>query len=551
MKLLKKSGIFLSLILAFTVLFSGMAQAAETSVNVDLVEISDTHGHIFTENDGVTDYKMAYLAKQFESLENGIILSGGDMFQGTAVSNLLQGKPIIKAMAEMKFDAMALGNHEYDWGVSKLVRKNASGDANLYYDNTDTGIPVLACNVFQKGTNKLANYVKEYTVVERAGKKIAIIGAVDNIDFPTSIMPSLIQDVDFRDPAPIINQLAKELLSGKKADAVIVLAHLGGQRDEKTIEITGNIVDFVKKLDNKAVSAVFGGHSHQIVTGKINSIPVCVPYKEARGYVKLRITFQPNGTVSVGNMEFNDITGPVHGAKDADLDPAVKKISDDAKAEVGPVLNEKIAVATVDMTRNAEYGHESLVGDWSTDATLEIAGTDFAVSNDGGLRCDILKGDVTVGTLYQFMPFDNVLVKVKMTGAQVKTMMEQSVMDGGKGLQIAGFTCKYDPNAPSMSRVFDLKTADGTPIDPAKTYTVATNEFVGTGGDGYTVFTEPSVAATYQDTHMVLRDALTAKTREQKVLSPVLDGRLSQGTKPAEVITVEFGSYTLPRLNAA
>lgn len=548
MKLAKRLGILLSLLLVTTITLSSLVTAAEpVAVNVDIVEISDTHGHLFTETDGVTEYKLAYLAKQYESLENGIILSGGDMFQGTAVSNLLTGRPIIKAMAQMGYDAMALGNHEYDWGVSKLVRKDQGGTANLYFSNTDTGIPVLACNVFQKGTNKLVDYVSPYTIAERAGKKIAVIGAVDSEDFKSVIMPALTEDVDFRDPVPIINQLAKELLDGKKADAVIVLAHLGGSQDEKTGEITGNIVDFAKKLDNRRVSAVFGGHTHQIVSGKINGIPVAVPYKEARGYVKLRMTFRPDGTVTVGDMSYIDIRDAVHAAKDIDLDPAVKKITDDAMTEVAPVLNEKIATATVDMTKNTELG-ESLVGNWSTDATLEIAGTDFAVSNDGGLRCDIPKGDVTVGTLYQFMPFDNVLAKVKMTGAQVKTMMEQAVMDGGMGLQIAGFTCKYDPNAPSMNRVFDLKKSDGTPIDPDKLYTVATNEFVGTGGDKFAVFTEPSVAATYEDTHIVLRDALTEHTRAKKVLSPVLDGRFVQGAK---TVAVDFGSFTSTRLQAA
>lgn len=546
-----KAPAFFSLLMAGTLALSSTAFAAEAAitkvVNVDLVEVSDVHGHLYTENDGVNDYKMAYLAKQFATKENVITLSGGDMFQGTAVSNLLSGAPLIQAMGQMKFDAMALGNHEYDWGVNKVIRTNAKGIPNLYADRKDTGIPVLACNVFEKGTNTLVDYAQSYTIVERSGKKIAIIGAVDNIDFSTAIMPSLVEDIDFKDPAPIINSIAKKLISNKEADAIVVLAHVGGEQDKETKAISGNIANLANELDNTLVSAIFGGHSHQQVTGSVNEIPLTVPYKEARGYTQLRLTFHSNGTVTAGDMEYTDIRDAVHAAKSTDLDRSIVKITDNAMQSVAPVLGKVLAQTPIDLTRNNYVLGESLAGNWSTDATREVAGTDFAFSNDGGLRCDIPKGDVTVGTLYQFMPFDNVLVKVKMTGAQVKTLMEQAVMDGGMGLQISGLTLKYDPNAASMSRVSELNTLDGKAIDPEKVYTVATNEFVGTGGDKFSVFKEPSIAATYEDTHIVLRDALVQKAEEQKTISVTLDGRFVQiGSSVAATPATEVAVATVP-----
>jgi 2',3'-cyclic-nucleotide 2'-phosphodiesterase/3'-nucleotidase/5'-nucleotidase len=526
--------LLLALAIAFTPLFSITAAAADNGDTViNFVEITDTHGNIYTTSNGKDQYKMAFLANTFNSMRTPgkndlVVLSGGDMFQGTAVSNLLKGSPLIEAMNAMKFDAMALGNHEFDWGLDQVIQ-------NGKLKNSD--IPVLACNVFDKKTGKLASEVSPYTIVEKEGKRIALIGAVDDLDFPASILQSLIVSYDFKDAATMINQCAKEIMDGKKADAVVVVSHIGAVYNEKTKQNVGNLVDVTSKLDPNYVKAVFGGHTHQIVTGIApNGIPYGIGYKEGRGYVSMQMTFKADGSIATSPIQYNDIlkknlNKPETGTN-PELDSAITAITDKAIQDVKPVLSEVVATTPTDLTRTMSqkpYGDSSL-GNWVTDMVRKDTKADFAINNNGGIRADIEKGNITMGDMYSIMPFDNTLVTVKMTGAQIVKALEQGIQDTkGKGMQVSGLTFQYDPSKPNLARVFNVKDSKGKPIDLKKTYTVGTNNFVGTGGDNMDVFNEPNVKKSYVDTYIIARDSLVKAAKEAKVVNAAVDNRISQG----------------------
>lgn len=530
--------LFLALAIAFTPMLSVAAAAADTGDTVvNFVEVTDTHGNIDTLSSGKDQYKMAYLANTFNAMrtpgkDDLVVLSGGDMFQGTAVSNLLKGTPLIDAMKAMKFDAMALGNHEFDWGLDQVIQ-------NGKLKNSD--IPVLACNVYNKSTGKLASEVSPYTIIQKEGKRIAIIGAVDNLDFPASILQSLIANYEFKDAATMINQCAKEIMDGKKADVVVVLAHMGAFYDEKTKQNSGNLVDVTAKLDPAYIKAVFGGHTHQIVTGTApNGIPYGIGYKEGRGYVSMQMTFKADGTISTSPITYTNILDknivkPATGTN-PELDPTVTAITDKAIQDVKPVLSEVLATTPTALTRTMSaqpYGDSSL-GNWVTDMVRKDTKADFAFNNNGGIRADIEKGNITMGDMYSIMPFDNTLVTVKMTGAQVVKLLEQGIQDTkGKGMQISGLTFQYDPSKPNLARVFNVKDINGKPIDLKKTYTVGTNNFMGTAGDNFDVFNEPNVKKSYVDTYIVARDSLVKAAKEAKVINASVDNRISQGKMTA------------------
>jgi 2',3'-cyclic-nucleotide 2'-phosphodiesterase/3'-nucleotidase/5'-nucleotidase len=178
-----------------------VAFAIQASQTIEFIEITDFHGYLQNSaklKDGtpITQQRGAVIAKQIKDIKaanpNTVILSGGDMFQGTPLSNVLKGKPVISMMNSIGFDAMALGNHEYDWGIDSVIN---SKKATL----KDSAIPVLAANVYDKNTQKLVNYVKPYVLLKKGGLKIGVIGIVDNIEFPSIIMPAFIQNLDFKD----------------------------------------------------------------------------------------------------------------------------------------------------------------------------------------------------------------------------------------------------------------------------------------------------------------------------------------------------------------
>lgn len=535
--------ILVAALLIFSLIFPSVPQIAfaATSKTFDFIEVTDFHGYL--QNDGKasdgTLYKQqiaAVMAKQIKDIkaqnpDRTVILSGGDMFQGTPLSNVLRGKPVIEMMKNIGFDAMALGNHEYDWGIESVIDTQ---NATL----KNSTIPVLAANVYDKTTGKPVSYVKPYVVIERDGVKIGIIGIVDNKEFPTIIMPAFIQNVDFKDPVPIVNDLAQQLRQ-QGVKIVVVLAHMGAYQDSSG-NVSGNLIDFAKQV--KGVDAIFGGHTHTIVTTRVNGIPVGVAANYGKGIIDLKITINEDGTITAGDMQYIDLT-KIYSTPNIDpkyIDPEVQAIVDKANEDVGPIFNEVIGKAAIDLTRTQSakpYG-DSLLGNWAAEVTRKAVNADFGFANNGGLRIDIPKGDITVGMMYQLMPFDNTIVTMKMTGAQIKTILEQAVQDGGKGIQVAGLSFKYDPTRPSMHRVFDMRKSDGTPIDMNKSYLVATNNFMGTGGDGFTGFTDPEVKKSYVDTYKLVRDAFIEAVKEQGTITSVIDGRIAPATKEGTLITV-------------
>lgn len=545
-------GIFLAALIAFSMFFTYIPQISYAAVSktFDFVEVTDFHGNLqasgkLSDGTAITQERGAVLAKQIKDIKaanpDTVILSGGDMFQGTPLSNVLKGQPVIDMMKNIGFDAMALGNHEYDWGIDSVID---TSNAVL----KGSTIPVLAANVYDKTTGKPVSYARPYVIIKKDGVKIGIIGVVDNKEFPTIIMPSLIKDVEFKDPVPIVNDLAKELRNDG-AQIVVVLAHMGAVTDKKTGETTGNLVDFAKQI--KGVDAIFGGHTHTIVTTKVNGIPVGVANNAGMGYIDLKITLNSDGTVTAGDMVYNDDYN-LYNTKTPVVDQGVQEIVDKAVEDAGPLFKQVIGVADIDLTRTQSanpYG-DSILGNWTSEVTKDAVNADFGFGNNGGLRIDIPKGDITVGTMYTLMPFDNTIVTMSMTGAQIKIVLEQAVQDGGKGIQVAGLTFKYDPSKPSMKRVFDMKKSDGTPIDMNAKYLVATNSFMGTGGDGFTEFTDPEVQKTYIDTQKLVRDAFIDAVKAQGHVTAKIDNRISPAAMPASdtisktPVSEESGSST-------
>ncbi|MHB1653348.1 MAG: 5'-nucleotidase C-terminal domain-containing protein [Desulfitobacteriaceae bacterium] len=518
-------------------LFMSLPQTtlAATAKTIDFVEVTDFHGYL--QNDGklsdgtaIKQQIAGVLAQQIKGIKaanpDTVVLSGGDMFQGTPLSNVLKGQPVIDMMKNIGFDAMALGNHEYDWGIDtvidtqKAVLKNSS-------------IPVLAANVYDKTTGQPVSYAKPYVMLDKDGVKIGVIGVVDNLDFPNIIMPAYVAKVDFKDPAPIVNALGKQLRS-QGAQIVVVLAHMGATADANGA-VTGALTDLAKQVSG--IDAIFGGHTHTIVTGKVNGIPVGIAGNYGKGFLDLKITINPDGTVTAGNVTYTDDSTLYNAAAPA-LDPDVQGIVDKAVQDVGPTFNQVIGSATVNLTRTQSatpYG-DSLLGNWAAQVTKDAMKADFGFANNGGLRIDVPKGDITVGTMYQLMPFDNTIVTLKMTGAQIQTVLEQAVQDGGKGIQIAGLSFKYDPTKPSHQRIVEMKKSDATLVDPKQTYLVATNNFMGTGGDGFKGFADPALASSYSDSYKLVRDAFIDAVKVQKNVTSAIDHRIKSDAATVTVL---------------
>lgn len=451
----------------------GLLPAGDAYKVIDILSINDFHGSLKQngKNAGIANL-VGEIKKAKEANPNTVFVSAGDLYQGSAESNLLNGKPVVEGLKEAGLVVSAIGNHEYDWGSDKIA-----GWAK------DGGFDWIAANLYDKTTNKIVDYAKPYKIVEVDGVKIGFIGLMTQ-ELPTLAKAEYVANLDIKDPVEILPSVIEEV-KAQGAQVVIALAHIGGYQDSKTGEITGEITELAKV---SGLDAIIAGHSHAEVVGSLNNIPIVEAYYNGRDIGKIKIVIDnKTNKAALVTSSLDKLYNRTETLKE---DATVKAMFEKYTADLNPILSEKIGVVKVDMIKDNTT--PNLLGEWAADLMRKIAGTQIGIQNGGGLRVSIEKGDLTIGKMYEFMPFDNVLVTVDLTGAQLKEAIENGL--GNEKIsfgQVAGVYVKYDLSKPFGQRVIEMALENGEkidPNDPNKLYSVVTNDFMITGGDGYTVF---------------------------------------------------------------
>ncbi|ERI90053.1 5'-nucleotidase protein [Clostridiales bacterium oral taxon 876 str. F0540] len=528
------------------------ANAPPTNKTFDIVEITDFHGQLLdSTNTKPVGAGLAYLVQQVKASnpDRTLIIGGGDLYQGTPTSNVLQGVPVQQVMSNMGMEATALGNHEFDWGLDVIKNKTMVG----------ASYQIVCANMYNKGTD--TRTFNPYKIVTKDGVRIAVIGAILK-DAPTIILPANVKDYDFRDVATEVNAAAKEIRDNNKADIVLAVIHDGG-------DSLNTIVNNLHRVD-----AVFGGHTHTTYDG-VNKdadgkdVPTLNAASNGKGYIDFKITMD-GATKALTFSSKGSNWKAFTATTTSPTDPECKKIVDDASAELLPIFNEVIGHDDAAYTKDqvdSPYG-ESQLGNWMADVVRNYANADVGMVNNGGIRLSpVPAGDITVGTIFNLMPFDNTVCTVTMTGAQLKYLLEQAVQDNGKGIQISGIKFVYDSTKPSYKpavvaadgtitspevlgqRVQSMtRECDNTLIKDADILKVAAPDFVATGGDTFTGFLAPSIAATLVDSHYTVRDALNADVRAKGKITVVMNNRVDNQT--AAVTPVALSSIAEARTTA-
>ncbi len=515
MKRLFKSKKIISLLttlsLVFTLItgFPVAAYAQESDKVFNLVEITDFHGAL-TDSSG--NPVAAVLADRLNEIkqsnpERTLIMSGGDLYQGSATSNIMKGVPVQEVMTKIGLEVTALGNHEFDWGLNTIIDTTMKG----------AGYSIVCSNLYNKNTGK--RVFDPYKVVTKDGIKIAIIGGITT-ETPSIVLPDNIKDYEFRDLTNEINSVAKEIKQNNLADVVLVLVHEGDNRDNAT----GPIFDMANQLNN--VDAIFGGHTHSKVCGSAanTKIPVYIGNSYGKGYINTKVTINKDKKIEFEKPTYensyvaldNEIGyKSINPKVSLEIEQMVKK----ADETTNPITQEVIGLNTEkELTRIQQaspYG-SSVLGNWAADITKDTAGAEVGFQNNGGLRIDIPKGEITVGTMWKFMPFDNTVYKLNMKKSDIKEVLEQAVGEGGKGLQISGIKFTYDSSRPSGNRVIDITRDNGASINDTEVLTAGAPDFLATGGDGFKAFIKCGGSNPSNDTHIVIRDAFIDWCRANK-----------------------------------
>lgn len=405
MKLFKRISCIVMLFIVGIVMCSCQTtQNNEVVEKLTILTINDFHGAL-EETNG--EYGIARLANNFAEVEKEskatVIISAGDMFQGTAISNYDHGKTFISIMNEMKFDSMTLGNHEFDWGL-ETMQAYQDGDQS----NGEANFPFLGCNIIEKSTGQLPKGVKEYQIVERGGLKIGIIGYI-GYGIEEDIAVKMVENYQFTYPVTAVANVAKKLRTEENVDIVIAVGHEGTGSNESLAALTGD----------SRIDAIINGHTHTRYSGTIkNKDGVDIPYIQTGsagkyyGIIELAIN-KDTKTVEGG-------TAVIKNNKSGTKSSNIQKIVDQLIEETAPVFQRVIGVATREVTR---YDAAT----WAATALKDYANADVAFINIGGIRAQafpIKQGDeITVSKIYEIAPFDNSLKNVKLKGSDVKTLI--------------------------------------------------------------------------------------------------------------------------------
>jgi 2',3'-cyclic-nucleotide 2'-phosphodiesterase (5'-nucleotidase family) len=516
---------------------------------VPLSEQADTVGASFGIA-GAAFLKPWFDVYRSEATGGSITITGGDSFGGATppISNAFGDTPTPPIMGLMGVDADGIGNHNFDRGEA-------------YLRNTLIPLapfPMVSANVVFANGKTPAEWSPS-TVFTVGGVKVGLIGCTTEAA-PSLIFPGNLGPFEIRSIVPAVQAEADRLRS-QRAGIVAVVCHEGATGGT-TSAPTGPIVDIADALTG--VDAVLGDHNDQQVAS-LRSNGVLLTENRGKGirFTRIRLVVDASGKQVVYK------TADYHKPWNIGVtpDPAIQSRIDDLNAQLGPIFNTLVGNSTKAVPRADQCGGgtgrtcESLVGDLVADSmrtTYSSIGTQFAITNSGGLRADLTcpttdsPSDFCPASLYPFaagvfpitrgqvlgvLPFGNIVVTVSISGAELKTMLENGVSRmpavDGRFPQVSGLCFTYDIAAPAGSRVTAAVLADAlgnctaTAVDltAASTYTIAQNDFTANGGDGYPNVYGRSTSQAIMD--QVLADYIAANTPVSPVVKAAPDGRIN------------------------
>lgn len=468
---------------------------------VTVLVTSDIHGHLEPYKPGTSTYfigGMSRLAKFVEDFKaanpNVVLLDIGDAPYNTNVANLFEGKPVIEVMNLMGYDAMAIGNHDFDYPQETMKRNALLAD-----------FPFLSANTYRDGYYPA--YLLPRVMLERAGRSIAVIGLTDH-NSAVFTHPNNVKGITFKNHFEAAAEQV-EMVRGK-ADVVIVLARTHGDNYKLSTVVDG--IDFV----------MGGGNDVVAFPQLIGDAWLISPGKHSEAVVVLNINFSGDEIIGFNSSHvFITENLPEH--------PVVSELVAGYVAELDVKMGETIGYTEVflDGERATVRLKESNLGNLVADALAAVTEADIAFQNGGGIRASIQPGPITLKDIYTILPFDNRVVVIEATGEIIWQALENGVSAypgaAGQFLQVSGLKYTFDAAQPAGSRIVSV-TVDDKPIELDKVYRVVANDFLTGGGDYYTMLVDCKIVA---DTKLWLRDAFTEYLRTVGTVAPELEGRIT------------------------
>jgi 5'-nucleotidase len=503
------------------------APQASPPLEVQVLGLNDFHGNLETPTDPVplrnadgttSRYRaggaaqLAATLRQLRAGRESVTVAAGDLIGATPlVSAYFLDEPTVRALSLAGLDLAAVGNHEFDKGGAELKRMQEGGCEKLtsrapcrVEPHGPAGFRYLAANVITQGGS---TFFPGTAIRQMGPVKVGFIGMTLK-ETASLVTPAGVAGLTFADEAETANALVPKL-KAEGADTIVLLIHQGGRvppvYDTLGCEgLSGEIVPILGRLD-PAIRVVVSGHTHHAYACEV----------ETGGGPRLLTSAGKNGyLISDIRLRFDPATRQLVSAKAtnvpvlAERDATVQALVDRYVTAARPAAERMVGRLDRPALRDADDG-DSAAGELIADAQLawtrtpERGGAEIAFINSGGVRTDLVPGPgsaITYGQIFALQPFGNNLVVKTLTGAQLKELLEQGFREvNGKAearsllIPSEGFAYRFDLSRPAGQRIVSA-TWNGRPLDPARRYRVTVNNFLASGGDGYTVLskgTEP------------------------------------------------------------
>jgi len=403
--------------------------------------------------------RVATLIKELGGQEN-LILFSGDAFSPSIMSSVFKGKQMVDVFNRLGLDYATFGNHEFDFGPEVAAQRVK-----------ESKFPWVATNLVDKRTGEPYVGAIRWALVDWNGVKVGVLGLIDNWLELTSPGPNA-QYLDFVAEGKKYARLLKQ----KGAEVVIALTHMDMANDEK-------LAAQVPEID-----LILGGHDHAPMWKVVNGTLIWKTGADWIHLAQLKVFTIPG---------LKPVVIPTEYTVDQNIpeDPEMAQVVAKYAAALDKALNQPIGETKVplDARRKVVRRQESNLGDLIADAMRDYAKADCAIQNGGGIRTDQVygPGPITKKDVFAILPFGNVVISVKINGKTLKAALENGVSQWertkGRFPQVSGIKYVFDPSRPAGQRILSVEV-NGQPLDPNKTYVCAINDYMGRGGDGYTMF---------------------------------------------------------------
>ena len=461
----------------------------DTEFDLFVVHTNDVHARIVPADGGMGYAKLATLVKAGRAItDNILVLDAGDVTHGTNLANMFNGQTVGQILAMIGYDAVAPGNHDFNYGADNLKTLAAMSEAI-------GGPKVLSANIL---TEDGYNVFQPYQLYDFNGFKVCVIG-LTTPDTKTKAHPKYTEGLTFwSDEVLAVAQYAIDL-AHEYADYVIVLGHFGLDEDGSS----GITSEYVCK-NIKGIDLFVDGHSHTtlpegykvgdtliVQTGEYlkNVGLVQLHVKDGKVTATYPMLISASDVLDPANSELAKSFGITEVPDDPEVAAYIASVEEELNAKLSVVIAE--VPVLLDGARANVRTKQTNLSKLICEAMTAETGADFTITNGGGIRASINPGKVTLGDVNNVLPFTNIVAVCEITGAQVYEALEygyRMIPETNGGFTQTDLKVVYSKFSPAGSRIKRVVLPNGNIIDKNATYTVATNDFLAAGGDGFTMF---------------------------------------------------------------